>query len=71
MNMPSFQNVRDDNYETQAKMRATSIENCPVAAFEFYLTKLHPKQRALFQRPQSDFQFTDNVWFGNSPLGEK
>ncbi|XP_070560155.1 uncharacterized protein [Ptychodera flava] len=63
-------NHPDDDFETQAKMFATGGENCPVAAFAKYLSKLNPGENALFQRPRVNVKPDDKVWYCNSPLGE-
>ena len=51
-------------YEEQGSLR------CPVASFEKYLSKLHPKCSSLWQRPLNTYELEDNVWYFNAPLGK-
>ena len=43
---------------------------CPVRSFKKYLTKLHPKLDALWQRPREFYDDDDSVWYYNSPAGK-
>ena len=45
---------------------------CPVQAFELYLSKLNPDQSSLWQRPKAKehFKESDDVWYCNAPLGK-
>lgn len=42
---------------------------CPVASYTKYLTKLHPDNQALWQRPCDDFT-DDEPWYTRAPLGK-
>ena len=42
---------------------------CPVKSFDLYLSKLHPKCEAFFQRPNANYA-RNNVWYVNSPVGK-
>ena len=41
---------------------------CPFASMELYLSKLHPLQKALFQRPEPRYE-GKQVWYQNAALG--
>jgi hypothetical protein len=41
---------------------------CPVATYEFYLTKLNPQCDSLFQRPKKNYT-ESGIWYDNVPLG--
>ena len=41
----------------------------PVGLLELYLSKVNPKSKAFFQTPRNDFNFDDEIWFENRPLG--
>ena len=62
-------NHRDDNQE-EGIMKATGRQNCPVASFKLYTSKLNPKRNAFFQRPKERAPIT-GPWFDNMVLGVK
>ncbi|CAG2255481.1 KCTD1_15 [Mytilus edulis] len=43
--------------------------SCPVAAFQKYISKLHPKCNRLWQRPLGSFYEDSASWYCNSPVG--
>ncbi|XP_021362124.1 uncharacterized protein LOC110455972 isoform X2 [Mizuhopecten yessoensis] len=43
---------------------------CPVASYESYISKLNPQCERLWQRPNRESP-THNIWYYNSPVGEK
>ncbi|CAC5407418.1 KCTD1_15 [Mytilus coruscus] len=43
--------------------------SCPVAAFQKYISKLHPKCNRLWQRPLGSFCEDSATWYCNSPVG--
>ncbi|XP_072033396.1 uncharacterized protein [Amphiura filiformis] len=48
-------------------------ENCPVQAFERYISHLNPGCNAFWQRPKEACQLKDNhdnVWYDNAPMGK-
>lgn len=40
-------------------------------SFELYLSKLHPENNRLWQRPRASFYSMDDIWYCNEPVGEK
>ena len=42
---------------------------CPVTSFRKYVSKLHPDNTALWQRPLDTFDDESAIWYANSPLG--
>ena len=46
--------------------------NCQIATYRFYLTKLHPKNEALFQRPKGPklFNPASPLWYDGSAKGK-
>lgn len=43
---------------------------CPVKTLKFYLSRLNPACRALFQRPKEHIYDQDTCWYVNSPVGK-
>ena len=43
---------------------------CPVKSFEKYLSKLHPQQQSLWQRPKETATENTESWYCNAPLGK-
>ena len=43
---------------------------CPVSAMDKYLSHLHPDLDSLWQTPNSRYDFNENKWYINSPIGE-
>ena len=43
---------------------------CPVKYFEKYLSKLHPQQQSLWQRPKETATENTESWYCNVPLGK-
>jgi hypothetical protein len=52
-----------------AKMFATSDETCPVKCVLLYLSKLHPENKSLWQRPKTKFLPSSPVWYDNMKVG--
>ena len=44
-------------------------EHCPVRSFDLYVSKLHRRCEAFFQRPDPNFK-CKNTWYVNAPLGK-
>ena len=44
-------------------------EHCPVQSFDLYVSKLHPRCEAFFQRPDQNFK-RKNTWYVNAPMGK-
>lgn len=66
--------VREENRSTRVdagRMYETKLDDCPVAAYEKYLSKLNPKCDALFQTPMHPFNPQQDLWYKNSPVGER
>ena len=61
--------VNDENQD-EGVMKATGKEYCPVRAYKLYISKLNPKQSALFQRPK-EFTPSSGPWYDNMVLGIK
>ena len=62
-----------DMKEKKAKKIMYEVEgdaDCPVKSLEKYLSKLHPKCSAFFQRPQTNVREDDPVWYANAPVGK-
>lgn len=51
-------------------MPASGDEDCPVATFELYLSKLHPELDRLWAYPVSAFSHDDPVWYTRQPMGK-
>lgn len=65
-------NRRENNdSEDVALMEATGKEDCPVASYKLYLSKLNPNLPALFQRPKKSPPSNDKHWYDNMVIGEK
>lgn len=45
--------------------------NCPVISFKLYISKLNPKLKALFQRPNKKIPTDDSPWYDNMVVGER
>ncbi|VDI81502.1 Hypothetical predicted protein [Mytilus galloprovincialis] len=61
-----------DSHENRQEVRMyekSGDENCPVASFDFYVSKLSPKCNALFQQPL--LYPKPNCWYANQAMGEK
>lgn len=61
-------NHPNDEVKTQIMFENKSDENCPVKSFELYVSKLHPKQPAFFQRPNARYR-NKPYWYVNAPIG--
>ena len=55
--------------EHQQQMYGSDTENCPLASFKFYLSKLNESCEAFFQRPRSKKWEASPSWYENSPVG--
>ena len=57
----------DSNIQDEGVMKSTGTENCPVAAYKSYVSKLHPRGKAFFlvAAPPSGH------WYDNMVLGVK
>jgi hypothetical protein len=44
--------------------------DCPVDTLEKYLSKLHPDNPNIWQRPKNRIREGVDVWNGNSPIGK-
>jgi len=42
----------------------------PVSTYERYVSKLHPENLYLFQKPKKNFIFEENVWYTKEVLGK-
>ena len=53
------------------KLYATGDNQCPVRAFKFYVSKLHPSCPWLYQQPKKITPSTSDsiFWYNNAPLG--
>ena len=60
----------DDEYYEGGRIVETSDENCPVASFILYVSKLNPRLKAFFQRPKENTPLT-GPWFDNQVVGVK
>ena len=60
----------NDTKKQQAVMPATGKADCPVAAFELYLSKLHPEMDRLWVRSLAAFRPEDPVWYTKQPIGK-
>lgn len=45
-------------------------KDCPVAAFQLYLSKLHPENPCFWQRPKKVENMTENLWYDNMAVGK-
>jgi hypothetical protein len=50
-------------------MTATGGNQCPVAVVKFYLSKLHPTNESLWQRPKVSYRETDSHWYCDMKIG--
>ncbi|XP_070573869.1 uncharacterized protein KIAA1958-like [Ptychodera flava] len=64
-------NPRDDVAEEKRMYAQPGSAKCPVRALKLYLSKLHPKQTAMFQRPLTFIDHSAPIWYYNAPLGSK
>jgi hypothetical protein len=64
-------NHRGDNTEKSngAKMFSTPGSECPVRLVELYMSKLHPENRFLWQRPKKVFSESSQIWYDNQKCG--
>ncbi|XP_071109478.1 uncharacterized protein [Haliotis cracherodii] len=61
--------LRDSN-EPKPRIYATGTPSCPVASFKQYVSKLHPENTALFQRPRKLTNTSpDTHWYTAQALG--
>lgn len=63
-------NQRDDDTQ-KPRIYETDADDCPVASFQKYTSKLNPECDRLFQLPKTLAAETDTVWYHRRPLGEK
>ena len=65
--------IEKENFEHEVKMySANSVfqgDEDPVGLLELYFSKVNPKCKAFFQTPRNDFNFEDEIWYENRPLG--
>ena len=65
---------REDSSSSRAdagRMYETGDEDCPVASFRKYLSKLNPDSEFLFQTPKTSAPSTEgNPWFKKCPMGK-
>ncbi|CAC5375819.1 unnamed protein product [Mytilus coruscus] len=60
-----------DDTITEAHMYAVNGHPlCPVASFRKYLSKLHPRNNDLWQKPVDQFTDSQDVWYYNQSLGK-
>ncbi|XP_048236651.1 zinc finger MYM-type protein 3-like isoform X1 [Haliotis rufescens] len=59
-----------DLNQQNTRIYATGTSSCPVASFKVYLSKLHPENTALFQRPRKHVNRSpDPHWYTAQALG--
>ena len=65
--------IQDNSFDTtgEGRIYQNSGEKCPVKMFKKYLSLLHPKQNAFWQRPRDNISNSATNWYCNVPLGEK
>ena len=65
--------IEKENFEHEVKMYSVNSVfqggEDPVGLLELYLSKVNPKCKAFFQTPRNDFNFGDEIWYENRPLG--
>ena len=65
--------IEKENFEHEVKIYSVNSVfqggEDPVGLLELYLSKVNPKCKAFFQRPRNDFNFEDEIWSENRPLG--
>ena len=60
----------DDSRSQQGRMYETHKPDCPVEAFERYVSHLNPVCDDFFQRPKTSVESSEQVWYYNSPVGK-
>ena len=55
--------------QEEPRMYEQEGEHCPVRSFDLYVSELHPRCDAFFQRPDPNFK-RKNTWYVNAPLGK-
>jgi hypothetical protein len=50
-------------------IHSTGHENCPVKIVKFYLSKLHPNNDYLWQRPRDSYLESEVVWYCDAKVG--
>ena len=68
----SGEDPNDPDNKNETRMYATGEDICPVNMLKLYLAKLHPEQKALYQRPRSMkyWKSSDKCWYTDSLLGK-
>ncbi|GFY37554.1 TRASH domain-containing protein [Trichonephila inaurata madagascariensis] len=62
--------VQVDDEEAGIILEIPGDPLCPVKTLKFYLGRLNPACRALFQRPKEHIYEQDTCWYVNSPVGK-
>ncbi|XP_031573720.1 uncharacterized protein LOC116307592 [Actinia tenebrosa] len=55
--------------ERETRLYSTDEDGDAFYCIELYLSKLNPLQEAFFQKPRSNFEHSDDIWYQNKPLG--
>ena len=61
-------NHRESEIKDQRIYAIPNNPHCPVHSLDLYLSKLHPENPALFQRPDPKYMHKTH-WYHNAPLG--
>ena len=65
----------DNNFDTIGEGYLYEVSGhplCPVTTFELYISKLHPLQEALWQKPRLSVPDSSSAyWYCNVPMGDK
>lgn len=63
------QGIPKKKSEYDLRMYGTGQDSCPLASLKYYISKLHPKCKAFFQRPKTtDFE-NAHIWYISDPVG--
>lgn len=64
-------NHRGETYDksTSSKMFSTIDSNCPVSTVKYYLSKLNPDNKFLWQRPKKKYLESSPIWYDNQKIG--
>ncbi|XP_072176075.1 LOW QUALITY PROTEIN: zinc finger MYM-type protein 2-like [Diadema setosum] len=60
----------DDSRSQQGRMYETHKPDCPVEAFQVYVSHLNPGNDDFFQRPKVNAESDEQVWYCNAPVGK-
>lgn len=55
--------------EKETRLYSTGESTDAFSCLKLYTEKLHPMCSAFFQRPKSNYQNVDEIWYENKPLG--